>query len=60
MMFLITRAGHSPNQRRRSTRTTVDNLSSNPGIDPENVMISIVENSDIDWPFGDGVAQFVP
>ena len=60
MMLLITRAGHSPESKSAFYKKTVDNLSFNPGIDPANVMISIVENSDIDPPFGDGVAQFVP
>jgi len=60
MMFLIMRAGHSPESKSAFCKKTVDNLSSNPGIDPANVMISIVENSDIDTPFGNGIAQFVP
>lgn len=59
-MFLIMRAGHSPESKKAFYKNAVDNLSSNPGIDPANAMISIGENSDIDWPFGEGVAQFVP
>ena len=38
---------------------TVENLAADPGIDPENVLITIVENHDIDWSFRDGIAQFV-
>jgi len=60
MMFLIMPADHSPESKSAFYKKAVDNLSSNPGIDPANVMISIVDNSDIDTPFGDGVAQFVP
>nr|WP_231185124.1 tautomerase family protein [Haladaptatus sp. DYF46] len=29
------------------------------GISPENVMIVITENSEEDWSFRDGVAQFI-
>jgi phenylpyruvate tautomerase PptA (4-oxalocrotonate tautomerase family) len=60
MMFLIMRAGRSAESKKAFYKKVVQNLASNPGIDPGNVMISIAENDDIDWSFGDGVAQFVP
>ena len=37
----------------------VSNLSADPGILPENILITIVENKAIDWSFRDGVAQFM-
>lgn len=37
----------------------VKNLLADLGITPENVFITIVENHNIDWSFGNGIAQFV-
>jgi phenylpyruvate tautomerase PptA (4-oxalocrotonate tautomerase family) len=59
MMFLIMRAGRSPESKKAFYKKVVENLAAAPGIDPANVMISIAENSDIDWSFGGGIAQFV-
>ena len=60
MMFLIMRSGRSPEAKKAFYRKCVDNLARDPGIPRENVLITIVENHDIDWSFRDGVAQFVP
>jgi phenylpyruvate tautomerase PptA (4-oxalocrotonate tautomerase family) len=60
MMFLIMRSGRAPEAKKAFYKKAVENLARNPGIDPANVLISIVENRDIDWSFRDGVAQFVP
>src|SRR5262249_18371743 len=60
MMFLIMRSGRAPEAKKAFYKKVVENLARNPGIDPANVLISIVENRDIDWSFRDGVAQFVP
>ena len=60
MMFLIMRSGRSPEAKKAFYKKAVENLARNPGIDPAHVLISIVENRDIDWSFRDGVAQFVP
>jgi len=35
------------------------NLADDPGIPPENVMIVITENTEGDWSFGNGGAQFI-
>lgn len=59
MMYLIMRSGRSDESKKAFYAKVVENLARNPGIDPSNVMITIVENSDIDWSFRDGVAQFV-
>lgn len=60
MMFLIMRSGRAPEAKKAFYQRCVENLSRDPGIDPANVLISIVENHDIDWSFRDGVAAFVP
>lgn len=59
MMFLIMRAGRANKAKQAFYAKCVENLAKNPGIKPENVLISIAENHDIDWSFRDGVAQFV-
>ena len=60
MMFLIMRSGRAPEAKKAFYKKVVENLAGDPGIDPANVLITIVENRDIDWSFRDGVAQFVP
>ena len=59
MMYLIMRAGRSNKSKQDFYSKVVKNLAANPGINPSNVLITIAENHDIDWSFGDGVAQFV-
>lgn len=60
MMYLIMRSGRSPEAKKAFYRKCVENLARDPGIAPASVLITIVENHDIDWSFGEGVAQFVP
>lgn len=59
MMYLIMRAGRSPASKKAFYKKVTENLALDPGIDPANVLITIVENHDIDWSFRDGEAQFV-
>ena len=59
MMHLKMRAGRSNKSKQAFYAKVVENLATDPGIDPENVLITIVENHDIDWSFRDGIAQFV-
>lgn len=59
MMHLTMRAGRSNKAKQAFYAKVVENLADDPGIKPENVLITIVENHDIDWSFQDGVAQFV-
>lgn len=59
MMHLTMRAGRSNKAKQAFYAKVVENLAESPGIKPENVLISIVENHDIDWSFKDGIAQFV-
>ncbi|MEO8205511.1 MAG: tautomerase family protein [Chthoniobacterales bacterium] len=60
MMHLTMRSGHSPAEKKAFYRKVVANLGKDPGISPQNILISITENHDIDWSFRDGEAQFVP
>ncbi len=59
MMHLTMRAGRSDKSKQAFYARVVENLAADPGIDPANVLITIVENHDIDWSFRDGVAQFM-
>jgi len=59
MMHLTMRAGRSDKSKQAFYARVVENLTADPGIDPANVLITIVENHDIDWSFRDGVAQFM-
>jgi len=59
MMHLVMRAGRSDEAKQAFYKKVVENLAANPGIPPENVMITISENHDIDWSFRGGIAQFV-
>ncbi|HEX5539887.1 MAG TPA: tautomerase family protein [Methylophilaceae bacterium] len=59
MMHLVMRAGRSNKSKQAFYKKAVENLAANPGIPPENVLITITENHDIDWSFRDGMAQFV-
>jgi phenylpyruvate tautomerase PptA (4-oxalocrotonate tautomerase family) len=60
MMHLIIRGGHSDEEKKAFYKMVVENLARDPGIDPADVLITIVENRGIDWSFRDGDSQFVP
>ena len=59
MMHLVMRAGRSNESKQAFYKKVVENLATNPGVLPENVMITISENHDIDWSFSDGLAKFI-
>ncbi|RKR03371.1 tautomerase-like protein [Kushneria sinocarnis] len=59
MLSLVMRAGKTDAQKKAFYRQVVDKLSVDPGIEPHNMMITIVENRDIDWSFADGQASFI-
>lgn len=59
MMHLVMRAGRSNKSKQAFYAKVVKNLETDLGIDPKNVLITITENHDIDWSFGNGIAQFV-
>ncbi|GGF19070.1 tautomerase family protein [Aliidongia dinghuensis] len=54
------RAGRTDDQKRALYRRITDRLADNPGVRPQDVMISLVENALVDWSFGEGVAHYVP
>jgi len=53
------RAGRSNKSKQAFYAKVVENLAKDPGIKPANILITIVENHDVDWSFQDGIAQFV-
>jgi phenylpyruvate tautomerase PptA (4-oxalocrotonate tautomerase family) len=59
MMHLVMRAGRTNKSKQAFYKKVADNLAENPGIPACNVLIAITENSDIDWSFRDGIAQFL-
>jgi phenylpyruvate tautomerase PptA (4-oxalocrotonate tautomerase family) len=59
MMHLVMRAGRTNESKQAFYKKVVANLAANPGIPPENILITITENHDIDWSFRDGLAQFI-
>lgn len=59
ILHLTMRAGRSNKAKQAFYAKVVENLAKAPGIEPANVLLTIVENHDIDWSFQDGIAQFV-
>jgi phenylpyruvate tautomerase PptA (4-oxalocrotonate tautomerase family) len=53
------RAGQSRENKQAFYARVTELLEQNPGIPTENVMIIITENSEEDWSFQNGVAQFI-
>ncbi|NIN35621.1 MAG: tautomerase family protein, partial [Gammaproteobacteria bacterium] len=49
MMFLIMRKGRRNDEKKAFYKRVVENLAKDPGIKPENILITIAENTDIDW-----------
>lgn len=59
MLSLVMRSGKTAAQKKAFYKQVTEKLSIDPGISPHNVMITIVENEDIDWSFADGEASFL-
>jgi len=51
--------GRKPQQKRELYKRIVRNLSTSPGVRPEDVFINIVEVAWENWSFGDGAAQYM-
>lgn len=51
-------AGRKPGQKRNLFQRIVENLSKNPGVRPQDLMISLVEVAWENWTFGNGEAQY--
>lgn len=53
------RRGRSPDVRLRLYAQIVENLARDPGLRPEDVLITLVENDPVDWSVGNGKAQLL-
>lgn len=53
------RRGRSPDIRQRLYAQIVANLARDPGLRPEDVLITLVENDPVDWSVGNGQAQLL-
>jgi hypothetical protein len=47
-------------QKKALYRRIVENLTNNPGLRPEDVLINLVEVVRENWSFGNGIAQYAP
>lgn len=52
------RAGRTQEMKKNFYRRVVERLAENPGLRADDVMISLIENSEDDWSFGRGEAQY--
>lgn len=59
VVMTVTSRPRSSEQKQAFYKETVEALRDKCGIDPQDVLISIVTNSDEDWSFGLGEAQFI-
>jgi 4-oxalocrotonate tautomerase len=53
------RRGRSTEMKQNLYRRIVERLHASPGVPPEDVFVTLVENGPDDWSFGEGVAQYV-
>lgn len=53
------RKGRTVEMKQALYKRIVENLSMQPGVRREDVLICLVENDSQDWSFGNGVAQYV-
>ncbi|AZB43743.1 tautomerase family protein [Bacillus sp. FJAT-42376] len=59
VMISMTSRPRSEEQKKKFYALLVQHLKDRCGIDPQDVMVSITINSDADWSFGNGKAQFL-
>jgi hypothetical protein len=52
--------GRSDTLKRALFAAIARNLSNDPGLRPEDVMVALGENTRVDWSFGNGIAHYVP
>src|ERR1051325_855810 len=55
----VTSRPRTPSEKQAFFRLLCEALQKRCGIAPSDVMVSIVENTDADWSFGNGEAQFL-
>jgi 4-oxalocrotonate tautomerase len=53
------RRGRSVEMKQALYRSITDKLAAAPGVRPQDVLITLVENGAEDWSFGNGIAQYV-
>jgi 4-oxalocrotonate tautomerase len=58
MVQITLSAGRKPAQKRKLFQRIAENLSKNPGVRPQDVMINLVETAWENWSFGNGEAQY--
>lgn len=59
VVISVTSKQRSDDQKKNFYKLLVQELGENCGIDPNDIMVSIVTNGDADWSFGLGEAQFL-
>ena len=59
VLITVTSRPRTAEQKQQFYQKTVEALKRQCGISPDDVMISIVSNTDDDWSFGQGRAQFL-
>ncbi|MFI6874194.1 tautomerase family protein [Streptomyces sp. NPDC050400] len=52
------RAGRTPDEKRALYRRIAELAHAYAGTEPRNVLVTVTENTSVDWSFGDGVAQY--
>ncbi|MFP8966868.1 tautomerase family protein [Pokkaliibacter sp. CJK22405] len=59
VMLTVVSRPRKESQKLAFYRLLADGLKHRCGLDPQDLMVSIVENTDADWSFGRGQAQFI-
>ncbi|NAZ88417.1 tautomerase family protein [Kineococcus indalonis] len=59
VLVQVTSRRRTREQKERFYALLTDNLKRSCGVQPSDVVVSVVENSDADWSFGHGRAQFL-
>ncbi|MCQ4209258.1 tautomerase family protein [Streptomyces longispororuber] len=52
------RAGRTPGEKRALYRRIAELAQAYAGTEPRNVLVTVTENTAVDWSFGDGIAQY--
>lgn len=55
----IVQQGRSESQKEATYRALADRLAERTGLSPQDLIVSVTENTREDWSFGEGVAQFL-
>ena len=59
MLIQVTTSPRPQEQKTKLYELLVRNLARDAGIEPNDVMVSVVENTKGDWSFGHGTAQYL-